>query len=275
MAYVLSMTISSDIPAMIWFGYAYNFSLIEFIDEIKEIQSVGSGFTGTHFRVSVVQGHLVMATLLILTIDGIKNKFLFVKKYWYFFSGIVLFYLLVKDFGPYSVYIIWIFYILIMLWVGTNKKRLYLPMVLLFINFGFMSLKYFTVFSTLEYRNMSYATQEIAKTIPEGSMVVGDMRYFYSVHLNGSTFRYNEEDFSVEKFEKLQREKDNYDYLILSSQRNKDYPNVLKTYQENSELELVGTIDLGEPEGKLVKFVLSKFILNYNYSGNIYKRKKN
>ena len=273
-AYILSMAMSSAIPVLLWFGHAYDFSLDAFINEIKEIQSVGSGFAGTHFRISAVQAHLVLATLVILAIDAVKNKFGFVKKYWYFFSGIVLFYLLVKDFGPYSVYIIWIFYVLIMLWVGTNKKRLYLPIILLFINFGFMSLKYFTVLSTYEYRNMSFATVEIAKSIPEGSLVVGDMRYFYSVHLNGSTFRYNEEDYSIEKFEKLQRENDDYDYLILSSQRNRDYPNILRTYEKNSELELVGTIALGEPKGEIIELILSKFTLKYNYSGSIYKRKK-
>lgn len=266
------LALSFIIPIFIWFGYAYHFSLVELVNEFKEIQDVGSGFTGSHFRVSSVHVHLILAITAIILLDGVKNKFNFVKKYWYYLTGIVLFYLIVKDYGPYSVYIIWIFYLLIVFWSEGNKRRMYMPLMVLLINVGFLSLKYFTVFSTLESRNMSYVSLEISKLIPEGSTVAGDMRYFYSVHKNGSTFRYNEEDFATEKFEQLHREVDNYDYFIISNKRNKDYPKVLKTYAANSNLELIGTINLKEPEGRLISLILSKFPLNYSYSGGVYKR---
>ena len=271
---IIGMGVSFAIPVLIWFGYAYHFSIEEMVAEFKEIQAVGSGFAGSHFRVSSVQIHLILAIAIIIVFDGVKDKFSFIKQYWYYLTGIILFYLIVKDYGPYSVYIIWIFYVLMVNWAEGNKKKLLIPIAVLLINFGFLSLKYFTVFSTLEARNMSYVTQEMSKIIPEGSVVVGDMRYFYSVHLNGSSFRYNEEDFGTEKFEKLHREKDDYDYLVISNKRNLDYPQVLRTYQSNSILELVGTIEMKEPEGKLIEFILSKFPLTYTYSGSVYKRLK-
>lgn len=261
-------------PVFIWFGYAFNFSILNVINEFSEIQKVGAGLVGFHFRIPAVQYHIFLSTLIVMFFDGYYNRFQLLITYWYYLLGIILFYFLVKDYGPYSIYIIWLYYSLIFIGSLNMNKLRYLPLILVAINIGFITIKYTTVLSTFELRNYEVATTAISKSIPEGSVVVGDSRYFYSVHLNNSLFLYNEEDYDISTFEKLHREIDDYDYLIISNGRNENFPNVFRTYSEMSNLLLVGSINIENPKSELVEYILTKFSLDPSYSGKIYKRIK-
>ncbi len=73
-------------------------------------------------------------------------------------------------------------------WMKKGKQAL--VALLLMVNFGLVGYKYFIVFSNYQSRNPRGLNQWVSKTIPTGSKVVADDKYFYAVVNDQSQFQY-------------------------------------------------------------------------------------
>ncbi len=134
--------------------------------------------------------------------------------------GIAVFYLLVLDWGPYSVLILPFVYLLILRSLAVTgwtwrRSGAYAVSLLLLFNFAFLAAKSLQVISD-KGRNVRHINQFCTTYLPEGSRVVADDHAYYGIRQAGSEMqlllRYN----TQEERERLQREVWDYDYLLVS-----------------------------------------------------------
>lgn len=133
----------------------------------------------------------------------------------------ISFYVLIIDYGPYSILILPLFYILFTyLLEGLPKYCFYVTFFsLLVFNGGYTVLKAAQIVNSIELRDYRRIDSFISKSIPKGSKVVGDVVLYYSVEKTGSTYQYIDHPGNDIKIRESKLIKEfSFDYLILSDQ---------------------------------------------------------
>ncbi|MFL5730658.1 MAG: ArnT family glycosyltransferase [Cytophagaceae bacterium] len=193
---------------------------------------------------------------------------------------ILLFYVIVLDWGPYSALIIPFYYMIVFReeyfsWSFRNPM-LYMVAILLTHNLCYSTLKSADVLSSANQRNPKIADQFIADHIPPGSKVVGDALYYYSVKRAGSDYQYFDKYASPEVRERRHREEYDYDYLILTEQSLKRDGETVHLYLENSRLTKIAELHINPSalNQKIASLGLISNTENNGYNASIYARLK-
>lgn len=189
---------------------------------------------------------------------------------------IILFYCLIKDWGPYSAYILPLYYLILMILIEqllcfkhkitVNVVKIF-SLILISFNVFIFGLRMYYTLSTINARSQTLALNFVKKHIPKGSKVIGDATYYYAVVQNGSTYEYIDKYGTLENRELVLRTKYHYKYIIVSDIEKDRYLDAFKYFNAKSKLKLLATLDL--PQVKNV-FLLSGFD-SRTYSCKLYK----
>jgi hypothetical protein len=194
---------------------------------------------------------------------------------------VISFHILVKDYGQYSIFVLFFYYVLLIKFMYQIKdyRYRYIHKILIFsisfFNFSYFLVKNMQVFLTLEQRNLETATQFIQKNIPKNSRVVGEALYAYSVKKSGSFYQLFEVYKTLEEREKIQREIYKFDFLIVTYHSQWRHKKTIDYYlKKNTSLKPIAYLDL--PISKQAEQFIRFFKLSPNentgYSAIIYKR---
>jgi 4-amino-4-deoxy-L-arabinose transferase-like glycosyltransferase len=120
------------------------------------------------------------------------------------------------------------------------------------------------------------AQQVIKETIPAGSKVVGDDKYFFLVTRAASDFQYLERGGTVAERLAYQRDTYGFDYLVTALD---DRSEIMSAYLAGTDLVKVATIDAPamNPLARYPLFARSKFMLwvfTLDYGGTVYRRRR-
>lgn len=158
-----------------------------------------------------------------------------------------------------------------------SKYVKHIPKILLFIYGIAFLLKLTYIFSTSSERNNKNFEKYISTVIPQNSRVIGDEMYYYAVAKTNSSFQFmhifNESDSLREKF---QREKFDYDYMIVSTDfLAKSNSRLVHLYATNSTLYKIGEYLVPRTflSSKLYEW-RPNLVFAYNYNCIIFKRVK-
>jgi hypothetical protein len=144
-------------------------------------------------------------------------------------------------------------------------------MALLFFNFLFTVGKNLQILSNDTARNPKIAQKFVHAHIPTQSRVVGDPTYYFAVIANGSDYQYNDLFNSLANREKLQREKYDYQYLIVTDIQSKKRPDIPTYYQSKDSLTFVARLSIRYEPTYLDK--LFSIHEQSGYNAVIYKRR--
>lgn len=196
--------------------------------------------------------------------------------------SIGLFYVLVVDFGQYSIVILFFYYLLLFDALHFKKIQfrnpvVYLVLLLWIQNITYFGLKNVQVFASLKQRDYKIADEFVRQHIPKHSKVVGEPMYFYSVLKSESDFQYMNYLEDLEDREKRQREVYQYDYLIVTDHLAWREPQTVKHYFEKGNLKVVARLELlpNELTKKINAFPYISSIERTGYSCTIYQHIKN
>jgi 4-amino-4-deoxy-L-arabinose transferase-like glycosyltransferase len=263
----------------VWIFYAFG-SPIQLFKYYQALQS-REDYLGGRFYIPRQEYALIIAALLSIIFNFIKKKMDFPDMLSSVsIAVILLFYTIVLDWGPYSALIIPFYYILIF---GKNEFRwsfrepkMYLLVALLIHNVCYFTLKSAQVISSIEQRDPAIADKFIADHIPQGSKVVGDPLYYYSVKKSGSDYQLYNEYGTLETREQKHRELYNYDYLIITGQSLKREPETVALYLGNAKFQKIAELKIA-PSG-LNQMIASSGLIsnteNSGYNAKIYLRIK-
>lgn len=263
------------------FGNAENFW--RYYSEFKEY--IG----GSLFNIPIQQIPLALITLVSIFIGAyIDYKLFFSRLIVLSALSVLIFYITVHDTGTYSTLIIPFQYFIIggfcyVVYDHSKQKRpslfkiTSLTPILLLLSFNtlFFTLKAITIYVTFETKNPKYINAFIKSNIPPGSKVIGDDLYFYSVHHANSDFQFINHFKSDFEREAYHRKVYKYDYILWSEQLAYNAPNVLKVYQENSNLVQVAAFNFNQnkhfPFLKTIQSIF-KIPIERSYDCILYKR---
>lgn len=163
--------------------------------------------------------------------------------------SILLFYALVFDFGPYSIFILFFYYFILfypLFFKKINFKNpiIYLIALLMMFNFAYSGLKNLQILASLEQRNFTKVEQFIQKYIPKGSKVIGEPMYYYAVRNNQSDYQYFDLYDTLENREKRQRIAYQYEYLIITEHIQWRKPDIVAYYLKNAKLQKVASFKI-------------------------------
>jgi 4-amino-4-deoxy-L-arabinose transferase-like glycosyltransferase len=191
---------------------------------------------------------LIATVLLVIGISRVKtNPFFNHFVCWIALSSVVLFYLLIKDWGPYSVFILPFYYLLLMgfqqqettKWIHTVILT-----VLLTFNLGYFGLKAIQTILSAPERNPKLAYDFVRQYIPKGSKVIGDATYYYAVVQNGSSYEYIDKYATLTLREESLRTKYKYQYVMVSDIEKARYVSTFQYFSQKSPLKLIAKLDL-------------------------------
>jgi len=186
---------------------------------------------------------LIFSALLGLLTLGIPKLTRLVQPYVFIaLMSIGLFYLLVHDYGQYSVFILPFYYFLVLYGLSQRPWQLKNPLIypvcfLLMLNLGYFTLKNAQTLASWQQRNPAIATQFVQKHIPKGSRVVGEPRYFYAVTQAGSQYQYMDLYETLEAREIRQRTQFKYQYLIVTDHIRWRKPRVVQHYLQKGKFK--------------------------------------
>ncbi|PRY06769.1 hypothetical protein CLV24_12635 [Pontibacter ummariensis] len=200
----------------------------------------------------------------------------------------ILYYSLVHDTGTYSLLILPACYTIIGSSVALLLKQRSLKsysrllvaapiLTIVLFNLLFFTIKFFTIYNTLDSRDPKYIDAFIKSYIPPNSKVIGDEIYYYAVSSANSDFQYihlYKDDISREHY---QRKIYGYDFIVMSHDLNRDRPELLQLYQRNSDLVKIAEFtQLSDNNFPLIDKVSSFFrvTVRSSYDCTIYKRVK-
>jgi 4-amino-4-deoxy-L-arabinose transferase-like glycosyltransferase len=269
----------------LWLFYAFGGPL-QYLDYYKALQNnenqVNHDFLGGRFYIPKQEYVLIAAAIFSIVFNLIKKKIDFPDMLSSVsIAVILLFYVIVLDWGPYSALIIPFYYILIFNkdefnWSFSNP-RLYILMILLVHNISYFTIKSAHVISSMEQRDPDVADKFIADHIPAGSKVVGDALYFYSVKKSGSDYQFFDKYASLETREQRHREDYNYDYIIITDQSLRLEPEAVALYLGNSRFKKIAELKIAPSEWsqKISSLGLISNTEISGYNAVIYLRIKN
>jgi 4-amino-4-deoxy-L-arabinose transferase-like glycosyltransferase len=268
----------------LWLFYAFGDPL-QYLDYYKALQNnenqVNHDFLGGRFYIPRQEYVLISVAVFSVVFNFIKKKIDFPDLLSSVsIAVILLFYVIVLDWGPYSALIIPFYYILIFnkdefTWSFSNPK-LYMLMILLTHNVSYFTIKSAHIISSMQQRDPALADKFVTGHIPAGSKVVGDALYFYAVKKSGSDYQFFDKYASLEIREQRHREDYNYDYIIITDQSLKREPEAVAIYLENSRFKKVAELNIAPSvlNQKISALGLVSNTENSGYNAVIYLRIK-
>ncbi len=241
------------------------------LDNVNSSERTLSNFIMGNFFVPTYEIPLLL-TFVVFLIYSFKKHLYFFKNFniFLFITSIIFFYILIKDTGPYSVFILPFIYILLIIFYEKYPNLKWLKFLLLcigLINITFFTLKTTQIILTSKYRNSELASNFVKKHIPRGSKVIGDELYFYANIKNGNQFqyfnRYGELIIREEKLRKIFK----YEYLILSDNLSNEFLKDFLYFKSKSKLVKIAHLKINNN----YKFKIIKQNDRNSYSATIYK----
>jgi len=268
-----------------WIAYAFG--------GIGPLLTYFSAFAGDYagggLGIISVQKPVLTLLLLFSVLKLIREPKDFLDEFAVFVGlGIVLFMLLVKNTAPfgggYSILVIPFEY-MGLAWLVSNCPRLSVPIStptlqrLAFVPLFLLNGAFFLAIVSSDLLlwpalDPAAAATEITASIPPGSKVVGDDKFYFLVRQAGSDFQYLERGGSLAERAKYQTDSYRFDYLITASDENSD---VLRAYRARADLAKVAAID-APTLSRWVRYPLwlrghlIMWRIATNYGGVIYKR---
>lgn len=223
---------------------------------------------------------LVGVTILAAVFTLIKKpRRLFIPLILVMLGGIGLFYVLVRDYGQYSVFILPFYYLFIFQGLSLQPVQwrnwlVYPFALLLMFNLAYFSLKNIQVMASLGQRQPHQVTQFVQKHIPKGARVIGEPMYFYAVLQAGSNYQYMDLYETLETREARQRIRYKYEYLIITDHLRWRKPKVVQYYLQNSKLKQIARFEVPASalSQKIARLGLLSGVEDKGYNCIIYKR---
>ncbi|MBY0426220.1 MAG: hypothetical protein K2Q22_11330, partial [Cytophagales bacterium] len=274
----------ASMPVLGWLVFSFNSldHLMAYISHKNSEESLGY-FFNMHWPLYVpVHLFLVLSMGLVIGLLVLYlNPSALLEKNMVFCFGVVLgYYILVVDYGPYSIFIIPYLY-LILLKLGQDVGKwpvISIAMLLFFFNTAYFSLKAVQVLSSWDIRNPSFLEERIKTRIPSGSKVVGDALLYYAVERSNCKFQYIDHfgnDVGVR--EKILINDFDFEYLILSDQYMKRSFADAQYLIQSGRYELVEKVNY-HPQtvssSILPLWALSQLENSTGYNCTIFRRKK-
>ncbi len=189
--------------------------------------------------------------------------------------SIASFYALVFDTGTYSIFIIFFYYALLVIWSELfliKKFRNLLIVLFLIGNSLLLTVKYTVVFASERWAKKEQMHAFIKNNIKPSSLMVGDDIYFYGCSENNVEFQLIDYYLTDSARESFHRELYNYDYLFISNRLQKEKPEIFAVYNNNSSLVPVDTLIFGNSNHLPGPLELLKKSVYSSYDGILYKR---
>lgn len=228
---------------MLWIFYAFGgiIQMVNFYSEMAE------GYLGGKFYIPKGQWPVIIVFLLSLIYAALFNKKRFQEiEIQYSFLVIILFYLLIRDWGLYSVFILPFYYfsIFTLFYKSPYSTKLHLaPLALLLtVNLSYSFLKGVQILADKGRRNPSIPAAFLKKNIPPGAAVIGDALYFYPAIAAKTKFELFDAYGTLPEREEKHRMIFNYDYIIISKQSIKRTPWLVNHYMEKAVLVPVDSL---------------------------------
>ena len=272
----------------LWIFYAFG-DYFEFIDYYlyptfkAQNGAMTEMFLGGNLYIPKQEYLLIISVLLMVLIALIK-KISVLKDACLIASvlNIFCFYLIVKDYGPYSIFILPFYYLMIFgIFDQLKDFKIGFEIILVFILFThhltYFALKNTQTLTSLNQRNYQKIDQFIAEHIPEGSRVVGEPLHYYSVIKSGSDFQYMDLFDTLEFREYKHRTDYQYEYLIVSDHLGWRKPHIVDYYLEKSQLKPIAKYQIHPIvlANKINQLGLISQTERTGYNCTIYKRVQN
>lgn len=279
----LSASFYVCIPIIIissWLTISYG-SPITFFEHITHSSSNDSrGASSTYFLCGGF--HIAFYHYIPLLLSLINTAICFVKKKYktgvLLFLPIILYYMLITDFGGYSMFITSFFYIsigLLMLNTEKTKNIKYLAkgavILILLTNISIFIFKSATIFLTLNTRDETKVELWMKEHLPKGSKVASNFEYYYAIIHSGSDFkRLWREGYSAETTRHDILTNYHPDYIMVKDFRFK-YENEFIT---GMKLEKIASYHPEDTENHSFKSLLKTLhldLISMTYAGTLYK----
>lgn len=275
---IILWTITIGIGLLSWIYYGFG-GFDRLIIYFKAIASTGEGVSvDNKIYIPKFQIPLIILTTVSILARILKKKS-FNKIDFISLFNIFFFYTFIKDTGPYSVFIIPFYFLILYNSYSSLQKFLKLNgrhvlWVILSINLVFYIFKISVVFSQYEIRKSDNIDNFISKTIPQESKVIGDEIYFYACKKNNNEFKYIHLYNTLKNRELIQRKRFDYDYIIWSDNLDIHKKEIIDYYKQFSDLKVVGRYELINESifNTLLKKLNVKILDSYNCT--VYERMK-
>lgn len=135
------------------------------------------------------QQYMLLFTVVICMATAIfrQKKSFFKKRHWFILGGIVLFYAVIYDWGPYSVLILPLLYLL-----TAEVSRYWIIIPLCLFNLTYTGAKFTQIFIEQEHRKGS-SVAHVMDQIVANSNVAGDARFYYKAIQNGHRYHLHDQ----------------------------------------------------------------------------------
>lgn len=169
--------------------------------------------------------------------------------FWASVSSILVFYLLVFDYGPYSVFILPLYYYLLFFFLQPASKRLRKLILgcLLLFNLGYTFAKQVQILMSLPMRDYRSFHAFVRRHIPPGSKVVSEPMPYYALLAAGSDLQLMDYYNTPEERERIHRQEYKAEYMIVTDHLAWRKPDIVALYQANSQWQPVARYERQAP----------------------------
>lgn len=248
-----------------WLHYMHDFALLR--------NYVGaSGYVPRHQYLLLACCTWAVAYVLM------KEKSLPKHRFWgWALWSILLFHVLVYDYGLYSVFLLPLYYLLIFYGVEqlpSQWKRL-CWIVLLLWNGGYTLAKQIQLWASAPLRDYRPFHTFISMHIPAGSRVVSEAMSYYALLEAGADLQLIDYYSTLDERERKHRELYNYEYLIVTDHLVWRKPDIIAYYMQKAKLDTLARYQV--PPAHSVSLLMSRLGLSdterTGYSCTIYRRR--
>lgn len=248
-------------------------SFVGYYSKVQEGNSTAvHGFLGTNFYVPKPMYLLILSTIIVVTLNFRLYKFLPHRAYIIVIP--FFFYLLIYDWGMYSIYIIPIFYFTIYIYRSQTYSFKKIILAIALFNGSIFGLRIIESLSSATNKSPELAQNFVMKNIDKKAKVIGSNCYYYALKNNQNPFqiidKYNTEDIRHELFSNSF----DYDYVIISKQEYLQKKNLFAPYLVNCRFVDSMVIQPNKIQKLIYKTKLISNAEKWGYSGYIYKREK-
>lgn len=192
-------------------------------------------------------------------------------------SYLLCYYILVLDWGPYSVYVIPLFYVIIIKTIhGTSLKPLWILAPLALFNVAFVGLKTLYEISSLQARKTTHIESFINSHIPKGSKVIGSDSFYYVNRNAGNEYELSNRCGTLQQRSEALMNQFDYDYLIIGTNETILQPEVSDYFLKMHSLNRVARFE--DNPSSFSNFLISipffDSIEKHGYACTLYQRVK-